>query len=65
MSPRQLTKRLERKAPKTDRDVERALAQVIDLLTDVSSWNQQYGASIDTYRLNYIRNQVDKLSVLQ
>lgn len=64
MTPRQLTKSLERKAPKGDRDVERALDQVISLLRDVSSWNQKYDAAIDAYRLNYIRNQVDKLSIL-
>lgn len=64
MTPRQVAKKFERTAPKGDRDVERALAQVIDLLRDVSSWNQKYGAAIDTYRLNYIRGQVDKLSVL-
>ena len=64
MTPRQLTKSLERKAPKGDRDAEQALDQVIKLLRDVSSWNATYGAAIDSYRLNYIRGQVDKLTAL-
>lgn len=65
LTPSQMSKRLEHAAPKDYRDVERALDQVIGLLRDVSAWNKQYAATVDTYRLNYIRNQLDRLSVAE
>lgn len=61
MTPKQLAKSMERKARKTDADVEHALDQVIQILRDVSAWNKTDGALIDSYRVNYIRNQLDKL----
>ncbi|MBO7675302.1 MAG: ParB N-terminal domain-containing protein [Atopobiaceae bacterium] len=64
MTPRQLERSLERKAPKTDRDVDQALDQVTKLLRDVSAWNAKYGAEVSAYRLDYIRRQLDKLQAL-
>lgn len=62
MTPKQLERTIERKAPKTDVDVERALDSVIATLRDVSAWHKRYAADIDLYRVNYIRKQLDKLT---
>ena len=60
MTPRQLERSLAHENPKTDADVERALDSVIKTLRDVAAW-QKKGAAVDTYRVDYIRKQLDKL----
>lgn len=62
MTPKQLAKTLERKAPKSDVDADRALDQVISSLRDVLAWRSKYGVDVDLYRVEYIRKQLDKLS---
>lgn len=61
MTPKQLEKRLVHASPKSDADVERALDSVIKTLRDVSTWQKKYSAAVDTYRVEYIRRQLDKL----
>lgn len=63
MTPRQLSKHLDKQAPKGDRDVQQALDKVTDLLSQVSSWHHKYDAAIDSYRLSYIRHQIEKLEL--
>lgn len=60
MTPRQLERSLMHENPKTDTDVERALDSVIKTLREVAAW-QKKGAAVDTYRVDYIRKQLDKL----
>lgn len=62
LTPRQLVKRLDSKAPKGGADVDRALDQVIRTLREVSAWQKKYGAEVDLYRIQYIHKQLDKLS---
>ena len=42
--------------------MEHVLDAVIRTLRDASAWHKKYGATIDLYRVDYIRGQLDKLS---
>lgn len=64
MTPKQLARSLERKAPKTDVDVEHSLDQVIAILRDVQAWRKRYSVDIDMYRIEYIRGQLDRIAPL-
>ena len=61
MTPRQLNSHLTEERPKSDADAEHALDSVIRTLRNVSAWKAKYGVSIDTYRTDYIKGQLDKL----
>ncbi len=62
LSPKQFERMISYEAPKTDVDIEHALDQVIRTLRDVSAWRKKYGAAVDTYRVEHIRTQLDKLT---
>ena len=61
LTPKQLDKQLKRESVKTEIDVENALDGIIRTLRTISAWRSEYGVRIDTYRTDYIRNQLDDL----
>lgn len=61
MTPKQLDKQLKRIAAKSEADVENALDGIISTLRTISAWKAEYGVRIDTYRVDHIRTQLDKL----